>query len=162
MAFRLMAMLVLSPPREILPKQLQLASLISDSLGDPAYYNTGVDKTLLPPAAENLGVRVPQYAVVRGMAAAEAFATTHGYPVVLNGLPFTLACTAPYPCRGPISTKARKASPAGFPRRGCVIQQGCVHNAGVALTSSRRARSRAPGRSHRGGPTPGAGIRCQE
>lgn len=85
MAFRLLAMLVCSPPRELLPNlQLQLASLIRDSLGDPAHYDTSVDKALLPPAAESLGVRVPPYAVVRDMAAAEAFTTTHGYPVVLK------------------------------------------------------------------------------
>ena len=85
MAFRLLAMLVQSPPQDLLPTlQLQLASLIRDSLGDPAYYETSVDKTQLPPAAESLGVRVPPYAIVGDTVAAEAFVAMHGYPAVLK------------------------------------------------------------------------------
>lgn len=85
MAFRLLAKLAQSPPRDLEPAlHLQLTSLIRDSLGDPAYYETAVDKTLLPPAAEALDVRVPPYPIVREPAAADAFAAAHGYPVVLK------------------------------------------------------------------------------
>jgi len=85
MAFRLLAMLVRTPPRDFPSSlQLQLASLIRDSLGDPAYYDTSVDKTRLPPFAEALGVRVPPYSVISEPAAAAAFVAAHGYPVVLK------------------------------------------------------------------------------
>lgn len=85
MAFRLLAKLAQSPPRDLEPAlHLQLTSLIRDSLGDPAYYETAVDKTLLPPAAEALDVRVPPYSIVSEPAAADAFAAARGYPVVLK------------------------------------------------------------------------------
>ena len=85
MAFRLLSMLVRSPPEQMQPSlQLELAALIRDSLGDPAYYDASVDKTQFPSAAEALGVRVPPYSIVSNPAAAEAFAATHGYPLVLK------------------------------------------------------------------------------
>jgi len=84
-AFRLLQMLILQPPEELKPEvQLGLAVLVRDSLGDPAHYRTSVEKTLLPAAAEALGVRVPPYAVISGLASGEAFAALHGYPVVLK------------------------------------------------------------------------------
>ena len=85
MAFRLLAKLAQSPPRDLQPAlHLQLTSLIRDSLGDPAYYETAVDKTLLPPAAEALAIRVPPYSIVHEPASADAFAAARGYPVVLK------------------------------------------------------------------------------
>jgi predicted ATP-grasp superfamily ATP-dependent carboligase len=85
MAFRLLQRLVVSPPDELQPTlHLQLAGLIRHSLGDPKHYATSIDKTLLPAAAEALGVRVPPYAVVDGAAAALEFAAAHGYPMVLK------------------------------------------------------------------------------
>lgn len=85
MAFRLLSMLVRSPPPGMQPTlQLELASLIRDSLGDPAYYDVSVDKTLFPSAAEALAIRVPPYLIVSNPAAAETFAATHSYPVVLK------------------------------------------------------------------------------
>jgi len=85
MAFRLLTALVLTPPDGIQPAlHLQLAALVRDSLGDPAHFRTTVDKTLLPAAAEALGVRVPRFAVVATLAAAEAFAAENGYPTVLK------------------------------------------------------------------------------
>jgi hypothetical protein len=85
MAFRLLRILTVAPPRDLQPAlQLRLAALIRDSLGNPAWYGTSVDKTLLPPAAEALGVRVPPYAVVDTLDAAAAFGAQHGYPVVLK------------------------------------------------------------------------------
>ena len=84
-AFGLMQMVVLHPTANLRPEvQLQLAALITDSLGDPAHYRTSVDKTLLPTAAAALGVRVPAHAVIADLAGAEAFAAGHGYPVVLK------------------------------------------------------------------------------
>lgn len=85
MAFRLLATLVRLPTPD-LPTivQLRLASLIRDSLGDPTWYDASVDKTRFPPAAEILGIRVPTYSIVDEPVAAEAFAKTHGYPVVLK------------------------------------------------------------------------------
>lgn len=85
MAFRLLRILAISPPRDLQPAvHLRLAALIRDSLGDPAWYGTSVDKTLLPPAAEALGIRVPPYAIVESADAAAAFAAIRGYPVVLK------------------------------------------------------------------------------
>jgi predicted ATP-grasp superfamily ATP-dependent carboligase len=84
-AFDLMQMVVLRPSANMRPEvQLQLAALITDSLGDPAHYRTSVDKTLLPPAAAAMGVRVPAHAVIADLAGAEAFAAGRGYPVVLK------------------------------------------------------------------------------
>lgn len=85
MAFRLLAMLVLSPPPALQPAlQLELAALIEESLGDPAHYRSSVDKVLLPAAAEALGIRVPPHAIVSSVDDATPFAATHGYPVVLK------------------------------------------------------------------------------
>jgi predicted ATP-grasp superfamily ATP-dependent carboligase len=85
MAFRLLELLVLSPPDDMVPAlHLQLGALIRDSLGDPRHLRTSVEKTLLPRAARELGVRVPESAVVVDFAAADAFASTHGFPVVLK------------------------------------------------------------------------------
>lgn len=85
MAFQLLQRLVASPPDDLSPAlRLQLASLIRDSLGDPKFYATSVDKTLLPAAAEALGVQVAPYAIVADVDAADAFAAAHGYPIVLK------------------------------------------------------------------------------
>ena len=85
MSFRLLDLLAQSPPDDMTPElQLQVGALIRESLGDPRYYATSIEKTLLPPAARELGIRVPEHAVIADLAAAEAFAATHGYPVVLK------------------------------------------------------------------------------
>jgi hypothetical protein len=84
-AFRLMQQLAVAPPNNMQPVlRLQLAALIKESLGDPAHYEASVDKTLLCPAAEALGVRVPPYTVVAELAAAESFVATHGWPIVIK------------------------------------------------------------------------------
>ncbi|MEP6998736.1 MAG: ATP-grasp domain-containing protein [Betaproteobacteria bacterium] len=85
MAIRLLFALVLEPPLD-LPSatRLRLDALIRTSLGDPAFYQTSIDKTLLPPAAEALGIRVPPYALVDGIDEAIACATALGYPLVLK------------------------------------------------------------------------------
>jgi predicted ATP-grasp superfamily ATP-dependent carboligase len=85
MSFRLLQLLVLSPPDDMAPAlQLQLGALARDSLGDPRHYGTSVEKTLLAPAAQQLGVRVPAHRVVADFAGADAFAAAQGYPVVLK------------------------------------------------------------------------------
>ncbi len=85
MAFRLMQTLALSPPGGMRPElHLQLSTLIGDSLGDTRFYRTSVEKTLLPAAAEALGIRVPPYAIIDTLAAAQSFAAARGYPIVLK------------------------------------------------------------------------------
>lgn len=85
MAFRLLQMLVVSPPPNLQPAIRQsLSDLVKASLGDPAHYRTSVDKTLLPPLAHALGIPVPPFQVVSALPEAEAFAARHGYPVVLK------------------------------------------------------------------------------
>lgn len=82
---RLMHALVLSPPTDLQAAvHLGIASLIRDSLGDPAHYGKSVNKTLLPGAAQALGVRVPASEPVASAAAATSFARVHGYPIVLK------------------------------------------------------------------------------
>ncbi|MEO8134165.1 MAG: ATP-grasp domain-containing protein, partial [Betaproteobacteria bacterium] len=82
---RLLQALVISPPPALSPAaRAALGALVRESLGDPRFFLTSVDKLLLGPAAEALGVRVPTYAIVSSLQDAEAFAATHGYPVVLK------------------------------------------------------------------------------
>ena len=84
-ALRLLQTLALSPPQNMQPAlHLQLATLIRESLGSADYYRISIDKTLLPGAAEAVGVRVPPYAILSDLHAAEAFVADHGYPVVLK------------------------------------------------------------------------------
>ncbi len=84
-AFRLMQLLAAAPPDGMPPVlRLQLAALITDSLGDPAHYRASVDKTLICPAAEAAGIRVPPYIVVALPSEAESFIALHGWPIVLK------------------------------------------------------------------------------
>ncbi len=84
-AVRLLQMLVLAPPLDLQPAlQRDLAALIAQSLGDPAGYRASIDKTLLPAAADAMGVRVATHARVANVAAAREFAAKHGYPIVLK------------------------------------------------------------------------------
>jgi hypothetical protein len=85
MAYELLQMLVTSPPNDLQPALCrELASLIRGSLGNPAHYRASVDKTLLPAAAANLGVRVPAYRKVASLREAEEFTEDHPYPVVIK------------------------------------------------------------------------------
>jgi len=84
-SFRLLAMLVTAPPRELQPAlQVELADLIGRSLGDPAHYRTSIDETLVSSAAAHAGVPVPAHAVIISREQAEHFAAEHGYPVVIK------------------------------------------------------------------------------
>jgi len=85
MAFRLLQMLVLTPPPRLQPAlHLRLGALIRESLGDPAHYRTSTDKTLLPAAATALGINVPPYAVCTGAEEIDAFAVAQSWPVVVK------------------------------------------------------------------------------
>jgi predicted ATP-grasp superfamily ATP-dependent carboligase len=82
---RLLQSLVLAPPAGLpATTGLALASLARESLGDPSHYATSIDKLLLAPAAEALGVRVPRHAIVSTLQEAESFAATQDYRVVLK------------------------------------------------------------------------------
>lgn len=85
MAVRLLFTVVLEPPAGLSAEmRSRLGVLIRESVGDPAFYLTSIDKTLLPAAAEALGVRVPAFTVATRVADAEAFAEDRGYPIVLK------------------------------------------------------------------------------
>jgi predicted ATP-grasp superfamily ATP-dependent carboligase len=84
-ALQLMMTFIETPPETIDDSvRERLLMLIRESLGDPRFYRQSIDKTLLPPAAEALGVRVPPFKVISDADAAREFARTHGYPVVLK------------------------------------------------------------------------------
>jgi predicted ATP-grasp superfamily ATP-dependent carboligase len=85
MAVRLLFALVLEPPLD-LPSatRLPLDALVRASLGDPEFFQSSIDKILLPPAAEALGIRMPPYALADGIDAALACAAPLGYPLVLK------------------------------------------------------------------------------
>lgn len=84
-AVRLMQALVLTPPDNLQPAlRVELGSLITESLGTPAHYRASIDKTLISPAAQALGIRVPAFAVVSEQGEAQRFALQHGFPVVVK------------------------------------------------------------------------------
>jgi len=85
MAIRLLFALVLAPPPD-LPSatRLRLDALIRMSLGDPAHYQTSIDKILLPAAAEALGIPMPPYGLADNIDEAIARADALGYPAVLK------------------------------------------------------------------------------
>jgi hypothetical protein len=84
-ALRLLMLLALSPPAMMPPAlHLRLAALIIDSLGDPAFYRTSIDKTTIGPAAAALGVRVPASIVVTALDDAKRFIAAHGFPIVIK------------------------------------------------------------------------------
>jgi len=84
-ALRLLMLLALSPPAMMPPAlHLRLAALIIDSLGDPAFYRTSIDKTMIGPAAAALGVRVPASIVVTALDDAKRFIGGHGFPIVIK------------------------------------------------------------------------------
>ncbi len=84
-AFLLLQLLMASPPKDMSPAQhLRLAALVRQSLGNPAHYGISVDKTLLTPAAQALGVAVPCYASVASLHDAHDFVSARGYPAVLK------------------------------------------------------------------------------
>lgn len=84
-ALRLLMLLAVMPPPGMRPElQAELAALIVESLGDPAFYRTSIDKTLISAAAEALGVSVPPHRVVGDRAEAESFVASHGFPIIVK------------------------------------------------------------------------------
>ena len=84
-AFTLLHRLVTSPPEGLQSALHQeLATLIANSLGDPAHYAASVDPTLLPAAAAALGLDVPSHTIVSDLAGAQSFGAAHGYPILLK------------------------------------------------------------------------------
>ena len=84
-AIRLLFELVRNPPRHLGGEDgARVQRLVCQSLGDPAHYETSIDKTMLPPAAEALGVPVPPYRLAETVDAAVASADALGYPIVLK------------------------------------------------------------------------------
>lgn len=85
MAVRLLFILAVEPPRGFNPVlRARLVALITNSLGDPRFYEASIDKTMLPAAAEVLGIPVPPYAIARRVDEAITHAGALGYPVVLK------------------------------------------------------------------------------
>jgi glutathione synthase/RimK-type ligase-like ATP-grasp enzyme len=84
-AIRLLFELVRKPPRDLDGDAgSRIRRLVQQSLGDPAHYETSIDKTLLPAAAAALGVPVPRHAIVDTIEQAAEEARALGYPVVLK------------------------------------------------------------------------------
>ena len=85
MAYQLLCTLYLAPPPGMQPAlHAELAALIRESLGDPGYYLSSVDKLQLPPLADALGVPLAAWRVIATRDEALAFAAAHGFPVVLK------------------------------------------------------------------------------
>jgi hypothetical protein len=66
MTLRLLQTIVLTPPPGLRPDvSLELAELITSSLGPPKFYESGADKALLQPLLERAGIAVPEYRLVQ-------------------------------------------------------------------------------------------------
>ena len=48
------------------------------------HQRTSIDKTMISPAAEAMGIPVPEHRVVSSLDAAEPFIAAHGYPLVVK------------------------------------------------------------------------------
>ncbi len=80
-----LAQLALDPPPMLRGMiRTELADLIVRSLGDPARFDTAVDKTRLMPVARAAGVRVPEGGEVDDEDSAVALADSLGYPVIVR------------------------------------------------------------------------------
>jgi hypothetical protein len=85
MAIRLLFSLILDPPRGLDSElKARIVSTVTDSLGDPRFYAVSIDKTMLPAAAEAMGVRVPPYGIAASVQEAIERAAALGYPAVLK------------------------------------------------------------------------------
>jgi len=82
---RLLQSIVVAPPADLKANvQVELGVLIRESLGDPAFYESSIDKVCLPPIAASLGVRVIPWAPALDFSDVTTFAAGHGYPIVLK------------------------------------------------------------------------------
>jgi len=73
-----------APPGMHVDEYRELTTLLRRSLGEAAHFRTSTSKTLLPAAAQSLGVRMPAWAIVSNAREVESFAAGHGFPVVLK------------------------------------------------------------------------------
>jgi len=84
-ALRLLMLLATSPPPDMQAQlKVELGVLIADSLGDPRFYRTSIDKTMISPAAEAMGIPVPPHLLASDMKVAEPFIAAHGFPIVVK------------------------------------------------------------------------------
>ena len=85
MAVRLLFELALDPPKGLAADVARRTNdLIAFSMGDPRHYAVSIDKTLLPAAAEAIGVSMPAGVVAGSVEQGVAFAEAQGYPVVVK------------------------------------------------------------------------------
>ena len=85
LALRLLFRLVRDPPAALpMAQRTWVERLVVASLGRPEYFATSIDKTLLPAAADAIGVRVPRYAIATTADEAVDHAAALGWPVVLK------------------------------------------------------------------------------
>jgi predicted ATP-grasp superfamily ATP-dependent carboligase len=85
MAVRLLITVALEPPPGFdRALRTRLVELIEASLGDPNFYVASIDKTMLPPVAAAMGVRVPDYAIATSVDDVQRHAAALGYPVVVK------------------------------------------------------------------------------
>jgi len=84
-ALRLLMLLAVAPPQDMQAElKVQLQKLVADSLGDPEFYRTSIDKTQVSAAAAAMGVPVPAHRVVSSLDEAEPFVAAHGFPLVVK------------------------------------------------------------------------------
>ena len=84
-ALRLLMLLATVPPPDLQPDlHVELQALITESRGDPEFYRTSIDKTLISAAADAIGVPVPVHRVVSSLNEAESFIAASGFPVVVK------------------------------------------------------------------------------
>lgn len=84
-AIRLLFELVRNPPRHLGGEAgARITRLVAQSLGDPAHYETSIDKTMLPAVAQSLGIPVPRHAIASTIDEAAAYASDLGFPIALK------------------------------------------------------------------------------
>ena len=134
LSFRLLCLLATLPPPGVpAGLHLRLSELVRHSLGDPRFYEVSVDKTLLPSAAQAMGVRVPRSIVCADLTAAEAFARGHGFPVVLKRRHSSFGdgvaiCASPSELAAAFATliAADRADEVGTEERGRLLVQSFI------------------------------------
>ena len=85
MTLQLLQLIAATPPPELRPDvALELADLITRSLGPRQFYQVGADKGALQPFLERVGIPVPPYAVVQSAAEAEQAAHALGPQTVVK------------------------------------------------------------------------------
>jgi len=73
-----------SPPQLRDDAGSKLRECVRRSLGAPEHYETSIDKTALPEAAQALGIPVAPYRIARSLGEAAVHAARLGYPIVVK------------------------------------------------------------------------------